>query len=178
MINSASATIVVSKCCECSLHTFQRTSGVSGLTNRNMADVCSLSKKGFLDCGSLRGRLETVFLYECRDDLTTHLKNCFFCHVQPSEYKVILQRAGFECLSHEQVKKLRVYPRHRYGLGKYWRPSKLCQYPGHKGTPTRVKSRDVINPATAKEVFQLFGISVPIGSHKHKTQNIWKISLS
>ena len=25
-------------------------------------------------------------------------------------------------------------------------------------------------------VFQLFGISVPIGSRKHKTHNIWKIS--
>ena len=94
------------------------------------------------------------------------------------EYEVILQRAGLEHLSHEQVKKLRVCPRHRYGLGKYWRPSKLCQYPGHKGTPTSVKSRDVINPTIAKEVFQLFGISVPIGSRKYKTHNVWKISLS
>ena len=106
MINPVSATIVVSKCCECSLHTFQRSSGVSGPKNRNMADVCSLSKKGFLDCGSLRGRSETVFLYECRDDLTTHLKNCFLSRADLKEYEVILQRAGFECLSHEQVKKL------------------------------------------------------------------------
>ena len=143
-----------------------------------MADACSLSKKGFLDCGSSRGRSETVFLYECRDDLTAHLKNCFLSRADLKEYEVILQRAGFERLSHEQVKKLRVCPRHRYGLGKYWRPSKLCQYPGHKGTPTSVKSRDVINPAIAKEVFQLFGISVPIGSRKLKTYNIWKTSLS
>ena len=135
-----------------------------------------LCQKGFLDCG--RGRSETVFLYECRDDLTTHRKNFFLLRADLKEYEVILQRADFECLSHEQVKKLRVCPRHRYGLGKYWRPSKLCQYPGHKGTPTRVKSRDVINPATVKEVFQLFGISVPIGSRKHKTHNISKISLS
>ena len=78
----------------------------------------------------------------------------------------------------EQVKKLRACPRHRYGLGEYWRPSKLCQYPGHKGTPTSVKSRDVINSAIAKEVFQLFGISAPIGSRKYKPHNIRKISLS
>ena len=143
-----------------------------------MADVCSLSKKGFLDCGSSRGRSETVFLYECRDDLTAHLKNCFLSRADLKEYEVILQRAGLEHLSHEQVKKLRVCPRHRYGLGKYWRPSKLCQYPGHKGTPTSVQSRDVINPAIAEEVFQLFGISVPIGSRKYKTHNVWKISLS
>jgi len=69
-------------------------------------------------------------------------------------------------------------PRHRNGLGKYWRSSKLFQYPGHKGTATSVKSRDVINPAIAKEVFQLFGICVPVGSCKYKTHNIWKISLS
>lgn len=137
-----------------------------------MADACSLSKKGFLDCGSSRGRSETVFLYECRDDLTAHLKNCFLSRADLKEYEVILQRAGFERLSHEQVKKLRVCPRHRYGLGKYWRPSKFCQYPGHKGTPTSVKSRDVINPAIANDVFQLFGISVPIGSRKYKTQHL------
>ena len=46
-----------------------------------MADSCTLSKEGFLDCGSSRGRTETVFLYECRDDVTTHL-NIVFCRVQ------------------------------------------------------------------------------------------------
>ena len=46
-----------------------------------MADACSLSKKGFLDCGSSRGRTETVFLYECRDDVTTRLKNYFLSRV-------------------------------------------------------------------------------------------------
>ena len=143
-----------------------------------MADVCSFSKKGFLECGSSRGRSKTVFLYECRDYLSAHLKNCFLSRADLKEYEVILQRAGLEYLSHEQVKKLRVCPRHRYGLGKYWRPSKLCQYPGHKGKPTSVKSRDVINPAIGKEVFQLFGISVPIGSRKYTTHDIWKISLS
>ncbi|CAH3105023.1 unnamed protein product, partial [Pocillopora meandrina] len=80
------------------------------------------------------------------------------------EYEVILQRAGLDRSSHEEVKTLRVCARHRYGMGKYWRPSKLCQFPGHKGPPTSVKSRDVINPAMAKEVFQLLDISLPIGS--------------
>ena len=59
--------------------------GVSGCKNRNnqiiLADSCSLSKQGFLYCGFSRGRTETVFLYECRDDLTTHLK-IVFCRVQ------------------------------------------------------------------------------------------------
>ena len=61
-----------------------------------MVDVFSLSNKGFMDCGSSCGCSETVFLYECRDDVTAHLKNVF-CRMQTSEYKVILQRAGFEC---------------------------------------------------------------------------------
>ena len=52
-----------------------------------MADACSLSKKGFLDCGSSRGRSETVFLYECRDDLTAHLKNCFFVACRPQRVR-------------------------------------------------------------------------------------------
>ena len=69
-----------------------------------MADSCSLSKKGFLDCGSSRGRSETVFLYEYQDDLTAHLKSCFLSRADLKEYEVILQRAGLEGLSHEQVK--------------------------------------------------------------------------
>ena len=111
-----------------------------------MADACCLSKKGLLDCGSPRGRTETVFLYECRDDITTILKNCFLSRVNLKEYEVILQKAGLDRLSHEEMKTLRVCARHRYGMGKYWRPSKLCQYPGHKGPPTSVKSRDVDQP--------------------------------
>ena len=132
-----------------------------------MAGVCSFYKRGSLECGSSRGRTETVFLYECRDDISSHLKNCCLSRSNLKEYEVILQRAGLDHLSTEEVKKVRVCARHRFGLGKYWRPSKLCQYPGHKGSPTTVKSRDVINNAIAQEVYQLFGITVPIGSRKN-----------
>ena len=55
---------------------------------------------------------------------------------------------------------------------------KAVSVSGHKGPPTSVKSRDVINPAMAKEAFQLFEISVPIGSRKNNTQNFKRISLS
>ena len=143
-----------------------------------MADICSLYKRDFLECGSSRGRTETVFLYECRDDISTHLKNCSLSRSNLTEYEVILQRAGLDRMTHDEVKKLRVCPRHRYALGKYWRPSKLCQYPGHKGSPTNVKSRNVINLATAQEVYQLFQISVPIGSRKNQSHNFSEFSLS
>ena len=112
-----------------SLHSNRRygsaLTGVSGRKNRNnqviLADACSLSKEGLLDCGSSRGRTETVFLFECRDDVTTHLKICFLSHANLKEYEVILQRAGLDRLCHEEVKTLRVCvcARHRYGMGKY-----------------------------------------------------------
>ena len=143
-----------------------------------MTDARTLSKERLLDYGSSRGRTETVFLYEYRDDVTTHPKIVFLSRANLKEYELILQRVGLDRLSHEEVKTLRVCARHRYGMDKYWRLSKLCQYPGHKGPPTSVKSRDVINPAMAKEAFQLFDISVPIGSRKNKTYNFWRISLS
>jgi len=83
------------------------------------------------------------------------------------EYEVILQRAGLNRISLEDVKKLRVCPRHRFGLGKYWRPSRLCQYPEHKSSPAKVKGRDIINIPLAQEIYDLFGISVPVGSGKN-----------
>ena len=135
-----------------------------------------MSKKGFLDCGSSRGRSETVFLYECRDYLTAHL-NIVFCRVQTSNStrssckglaSNIFHMNKFTCLSSPSLWSWIVLE-----------TFKVVSVPkGHKGTPTSVKSRNVINPTIAKEVFQLFGISVPIGSRKYKTHNVWKISLS
>ena len=66
-----------------------------------MEDACSWSKESLLECGSSRCSTETVFLYECRDDVTTHLKNCFSWRANLKEYEVILQRAGLDRLSHE-----------------------------------------------------------------------------
>ena len=98
-----------------------------------MAEVCSLYKRGFLECGPSRGRTETVFLYACRDNISAHLKICSLARSNLREFEVILQRAGLDWMPLDEVKKkLRVCPWHRFGLGKYWSPSKLCQYPGHK----------------------------------------------
>ena len=60
-----------------------------------------------------------MFLYECRDDVTTHLKNCFLSRANLKEYAVIQQRAGLDLSSHEEVKTLSVCARHRHGMGKY-----------------------------------------------------------
>ena len=60
-----------------------------------MADACSLSKKGFVDCGSSGGRSETVILHECRDDLTAHLKSCFFVACRPHSMRSFCKGLAF-----------------------------------------------------------------------------------
>ena len=135
-----------------------------------MSDVCSLHKRGGIECGPSRGRTETVFLYECHDDIGVHFKNCSLSRSNLKEYEVILQRAGLDRMTLDEVKKLRVCARHRFGLGKFWRPSKFCQYPGHKGASSKVKGRDIINVSVAQEIHQLFGTSVPVGSRENQIQ--------
>ena len=113
--------------------------GVSERKNRNnkviMAEACSLSKEGLLDCRSSCGRTETVSVWMSR-----------WCNYTSKELFFVA------CKS----ERIRGHPTNDWPrMGKYWRPSKLCQYLGHKEPPTSVKSRDVINPAMAKEVFQL-----------------------
>ena len=61
-----------------------------------MSDVCSLHKRGGIECGPSRGRTETVFLYECHDDIGVHLKNCSLSRSNLKEYEVILQRAELD----------------------------------------------------------------------------------
>ena len=82
------------------------------------------------------------------------------------------------CHSHPTICKFaNIYPKRRQGKQTFsddyaeiilahtislWYGQVLEHYPGHKGPPTSIKSRDVINPAMAKEVFQLFDIFVSI----------------
>ena len=126
-----------------------------------MSEVFSLYKRGFIECGPSRGCTETVFLYECRDDISVHLKSCCLSRSNLKDYVVILQRAGLDGTSLDEV-----CARHRYGLGKYWRASRSCQYPRHGGSSKKAKGRDVINVTMAKEIYQLFGIHVSIVSRK------------
>ena len=70
-----------------------------------MAEVCSLYKRGFLECGPSRGRTETVFLYACRDNISAHLKICSLSRSNLREFEVILQRAGLDRMPLNEVKK-------------------------------------------------------------------------
>ena len=128
-----------------------------------MAEACSLSGLRILTWS--HGDSVSVWMSRWCNYTS---KNCFLSRANLKEYEVILL-ASTVCL----MKKWKHYV-FVLAIAMVWTssggPSKLCQFPGHKGPLTRVKSRDVINPAMAKEVFQLFDISVSIGSRKKNTQ--------
>ena len=56
-----------------------------------------------------------------------------------------------------------VCPRHRGKLGAYWNyPTTACQYPDHKGKQEAVKGDRFCNAQTARDIFQVFGVSIPV----------------
>ena len=83
-----------------------------------------------------------------------------------SEKDLILARAGLLDLSEEQIKKMTIFPAHRHSLGKYWKPPRTCQYPGHQGKKTAVTGKHVVNFKQAKEIKIMFIEPVPAGSRK------------
>ncbi|KAL9970005.1 hypothetical protein ACROYT_G022307 [Oculina patagonica] len=109
-----------------------------------MAEVCSLFKRGFIYCGPSRGRTEQVLLYECRDDISVHLKSCCLSRSNLKEYEVILQRAGLAGTSLDDVKKMRVCARHRYGLGRKTKTGKSYTEPrlSFCATPETTRTQD------------------------------------
>ena len=131
----------------------------------NMSN-CSLFKKHPIECGPAHGHTETVLLFDCCDDVSYHLNTCHLSRCKLKEYELILQRAGLDQISPEGMTKFRVCPRHRYDLGRCWRPPTTCQYPMHSGSSKSLKGREVISVEMAKAIVQLMGASVPIGSRK------------
>ena len=65
-----------------------------------------------------------------------------------------------------------VCPKHRGRLGKYWYCTKtVCQHPDHKGKLEEVKGDRVFNVRLAKDIFDVFGIIIPIGSREYHFNN-------
>ena len=128
---------------------------------------CSFYNVREKKCGfsSLSKGKDNVVLQDCTSDISQHLANC---HLPKSlqEYEVILARAGIFRWNESFLESTIICPTHRDELGKYWRPSKSCQYPSHRGKPKRLKDTHVINVKLATEIFDLFGWTVPIGSRK------------
>ncbi|CAB3984486.1 Hypothetical predicted protein [Paramuricea clavata] len=126
---------------------------------------CFLSASDPANCGVSRGCTETVCLYDCKDDIRSHLRSCHLSKENVDEYKLILARAGLFDLSDDQMCKMGICPKHRHRLGRYWLKSKTtCQYPGHVGNSKKVVGRDTFSIKMSEEVLLLYGVTVPTGS--------------
>ena len=55
---------------------------------------------------------------------------------------------------------------HRHGLGKYWQAPKTCKYARHDGKKLAIFGTHVVNFKTAREINNIMGDTVPVGSRK------------
>ena len=103
-----------------------------------MSETCSFCSLVNRTCGSSRGTDEFVSVEQCSDDISVHLASCHLSRQDISERDLILARAGLFGLNEKQIAKLRICPKHRQSLGKFWRPPRSCQHPEHTGKLTAV----------------------------------------
>ena len=140
-----------------------------------MEAKCSFSELQRSSCGGFRGCEFVVRrLLECKDDITSHLQSCHLSKLvgNVEEHEIILMRAGKFDLSTHQQECMWICPKHRYNLGRNWRPLRTCQHPLHSGARKKQKNRDVVNVQMSKNIQTVFGLTVPIGSGKRMTLNI------
>ena len=132
-----------------------------------MDGKCSLSQRVGDDCRESRGVKEIVKLADCQSDISGHLSRCHLSKTGLKECDLILLRAGLFNLANAHVQSMTVCPKHRHELGRFWRPSKNCQYPKHSGGKTVCQGRHVVNPRLSDEVMKLYGQLVQVGSRKY-----------
>ena len=118
-------------------------------------------------CGIDRGKEEWVHFVTCNDDISGHLSGCHLSREILSEHELILARCGLFDIPKDHLENMKICPKHRNMMGKYWRPLRTCQYPEHKGKATRhLKGSHVVSLQNAKDIQGLFGKTVSIGSRK------------
>ena len=140
-----------------------------------MEENCFLHDRNIGECGSDRGTSAYVSLSGCNDDVSGHLAGCHLSRECLTEYQLILARADLFDLAEEQLQCMKICPKHRHNLGRFWRPVRSCQYPVHPGRPRNIKGNRVINLQTAKEIHTVYDKIVHIGSRKlHLHQQIEK----
>ena len=119
-------------------------------------------------CGPNRGEGKIIFLRECGNEISNHLRRCHLSCENVTEIDLILARAGLFDLSASKVKQMTVCPKHRNNLGRYWQSPRTCQYPEHTGRFNKSEEGIVINLKTSKEIYTLFGETAQVGSRKYK----------
>ena len=131
-----------------------------------MEGKCSFSDLAKSSCGDFRGSTRMVCrLRECQEGITGHLQACHLSKLTGiPEYELILPRAGlFDEPLHRQ-EEMFVCPKHRYNLGRNWRPLRTCQYPLHSGSRKKLRNRNVVNMQMYKNIQSIFGTTIPVGS--------------
>ena len=142
-----------------------------------MAAFCSFSAITGGKCGSNRGCVDFVSLNSCNADISSHLMNHHLSRENVCEMDLILARAGLLELTDDQIKNMTVCPVHRYTLGKYWRAPKTCQYPKHHRKKMAIARTHVINFKTAREIKNIFGEALPVGSRKYYQTSNYNCSI-
>ena len=128
---------------------------------------CSFFGVGKIECGESRGKEQVVLLKECNSDISNHLRSCHLSRAKVTEYGLILARAGIFDPPEERISQMTICPKHRHNLGKYWRPLRTCQYPGHEGRKIALHCKNPINLKMAKEIQKMFISPVQVGSRKY-----------
>ena len=133
---------------------------------------CSFFGVAKIECGESRGKEEVIPLKECNSDISNQLRSCHLSRANVTEYDLILARAGIFDLPLERVSEMTICPKHRYNLGKYWRPLKTCQYPGHEGRKISLHCKNPINWQMAQEIQKMFVSPVHVGSRKSNSSSL------
>ena len=131
------------------------------------ASKCSFFGVGKIECGESRGKEQVVLLKECNSDISNHLRSCHLSRAKVTDYGLILARAGIFDPPEERISQMTICPKHRHNLGKYWRPLRTCQYPGHEGRKIALHCKNPINLQMAKEIQKMFISPVQVGSRKY-----------
>ena len=108
-----------------------------------------------------------VSLKSCTDDISSHLEQLLVTPSITSEASLILSRVGkFESSSDLH---LTICPKHRRGLGIYWRSRAIrCQVPeeisGHMGTSKRIVLGDRgLGYFQSQKIMETIQVLVPVG---------------
>lgn len=127
---------------------------------------CSFSST---ECGGFRDTADfSRKLIDCKDDITNHLQSCRLSKLvgKLEERELILARAGMFYVPTSKQEGMWICPKHRYNLGRNWRPLKTCQHPLHSGPKKQLKNKDVVNLEMSKDIQIQFGVTIPLGSGK------------
>ena len=125
---------------------------------------CSFSLS---ECGGFRDVPDTsIKLLACNDDCSRHLQSCHLSKLigKIEEWNLILFRVGMFDIQTSKLENMWICPKHRYNLGKNWRPPTTCQFPSHSGPKKKLQNKDVVNLELSKTIHLKHGVTVPVGS--------------